>query len=60
MAGATIAAENGAAAHQLMSIFGWLTMKEAERYMRSAERRRMAGDAAELLIHDCGRLKEGT
>jgi hypothetical protein len=28
-----------------MSIFGWLTMKEAERYTRSAERRRLAGDA---------------
>jgi site-specific recombinase XerD len=59
-AGATIAAENGATAHQLMSIFGWLTMKEAERYTRAAERRRMAGDAAALLIHDRGRLKEGT
>jgi site-specific recombinase XerD len=59
-AGATIAAENGATAHQLMSIFGWLTMKEAERYTRAAERRRMAGDAAALLMHDRGRLKEGT
>ena len=28
-AGAAIAAENGATAHQLMSIFGWLTLKEA-------------------------------
>jgi site-specific recombinase XerD len=59
-AGATIAAENGATAHQLMSIFGWLTMKEAERYTRAAERRRMAGDATVLLMHDRGRLKEGT
>lgn len=40
-AGATIAAENGATAHQLMSIFGWLTLKEAERYTREAERKRM-------------------
>jgi hypothetical protein len=31
-AGATIAAENGATVHELMSVFGWLTMKEAERY----------------------------
>jgi hypothetical protein len=35
-------------------------MKEAERYTRAAERRRMAGDATVLLMHDRGRLKEGT
>jgi hypothetical protein len=35
--GAAIAAENGATAHELMSIFGWLTLKEAERYTRAAE-----------------------
>jgi integrase len=29
-AGATIAANNGATAHQLMAIFGWDTIKEAE------------------------------
>ena len=59
-AGATIAAENGATAHQLMSIFGWLTMKEAERYTRAAERRRLAGDAAALLIPTRRQVKEGT
>lgn len=48
-AGAVIAAENGATAHQLMSIFGWLTMQEAERYTRAAERRRLAKDATALL-----------
>ena len=37
-AAATVAAENGATAHELMSIFGWLTLKEAERYTRAAER----------------------
>lgn len=51
-AGATIAAENGATAHQLMSIFGWLTLKEAERYTRAAERKRLAGDAMHLLRVD--------
>ena len=30
-AGAALADENGASAHELMSIFGWLTIKEAER-----------------------------
>jgi integrase len=35
--GAVIEAENGATAHELMSIFGWLTLKEAERHTRAAE-----------------------
>ena len=48
-AGATIAAENGATAHQLMSIFGWLTLKEAERYTRAAEQKRIAAGAMPLL-----------
>lgn len=39
---ATVAAENGATAHELMSIFGWLSLKEAERYTRAAERGRLA------------------
>ena len=41
-AAATVAAENGATAHELMSIFGWLSLQEAERYTRTAERRRLA------------------
>ena len=28
-AAATVAAENGATAHELMAIFGWLSLKEA-------------------------------
>jgi integrase len=48
-AGATIAAENGASEHQLMSIFGWATSKEAERYTKAASRKKMAGDAMQLL-----------
>ena len=62
-AGATIAAENGATAHQLMSIFGWLTMKEAERYTRAAERRKLAGGATKLLMRGPTKpteCKEGT
>ena len=56
-AGAAIAAENGATTKQLMVIFGWLTMKEAERYTQAAERKRMAGDAMSLIVR---RTKEGT
>ena len=48
-AGAVIAAENGATAHQLMSIFGWLTLKQAELYTRSAEQGRLAHGAMHLL-----------
>jgi integrase len=49
-AAATVAAENGATAHELMSIFGWLTMAEAERYTRTAERKRLAERGMGLLV----------
>jgi integrase len=49
-AGAAIAAENGASEHQLMSIFGWRTIQEAERYTKAARRKKMAGDAMPLLL----------
>lgn len=49
-AGASLAAENGASVHELMAIFGWLTMKEAERYTQAARRRRLARNAGELLV----------
>lgn len=39
---ATLRANLGASAHELMAWFGWLTMREAERYTRTAERRRLA------------------
>lgn len=41
-AGSTRAAEAGATAHQLMAMFGWRSLVEAERYTRAAERKRMA------------------
>jgi integrase len=48
-AGATIAANNGATAHQLMAIFGWDTIKEAEKYTAKADQRRLAESAMHLL-----------
>jgi hypothetical protein len=54
-AGAVRAAENGATAHQLMSIFGWLTLAEAERYTRAVRQRVLAAEAMEML----SRTKEG-
>lgn len=48
-AASTRAAERGATAHQLMAIFGWRTIKQAEVYTRAAERKWLAGDAMHLL-----------
>lgn len=48
-AGATIAANNGATAHQLMGIFGWDTLKMAEAYTRAADQQRLAASAMHML-----------
>jgi integrase len=48
-AGATIAANNGATAHQLMAIFGWKTLKQAEHYTRKADRKRLASDGIHFI-----------
>src|SRR5262249_42172880 len=48
--GATFAAENGATPHQLMSIYGWLTLPQAEHYTRTAERKRLAAEGMPLLV----------
>ena len=45
-AGATIAANGGATAHQLMAMYGWKKLEEAELYTRSADRMRNAAVAA--------------
>ena len=52
-AAATRAAENGATAHELMAIFGWVDIKEAEIYTRAADRKRLAAQAI-------GKLGTGT
>lgn len=49
-AAATRAAENGATAHQLMSMFGWSNLAEAERYTQAAKRRKMAADGMQFLL----------
>ena len=48
-AAATRAAENGATAHELMAIFGWVDIKEAEIYTRAADRKRLAAQAMDKL-----------
>lgn len=49
-AGATIAAENGATATQLMAIYGWERLEQAELYTRAANRTRVAKDAMHLVV----------
>jgi integrase len=48
-AGATIAAENGATDRQLMALYDWTSEKQANTYTASANRKRLAGDAAKYL-----------
>jgi integrase len=48
-AAATRAADNSATAHELMAIFGWLDIKEAEIYTRAADRKRLAAQAIHKL-----------
>jgi integrase len=48
-AAATRAADNGATAHELMAIFGWVDIKEAEVYTRNANRKRLAAKAMNKL-----------
>lgn len=49
-ADATIAAENGATGHQLMSMMGWTTLKQAEIYTRKAERKTLASAGSTHLL----------
>lgn len=46
---ATIAANNGASVHQLMSIFGWLSESMAIRYTKSANRKKLADSGMPLI-----------
>ncbi len=46
---ATRHANCGATAHELMAWFGWKTLSEAERYTRSADRRKLAAGMIERL-----------
>jgi len=51
-AGAARAAEKGATSLQLMAIFNWRNLKEAEHYTKAAERKKMARAAMGLLARD--------
>lgn len=51
-AGATIAAENGATTRQLMAMFDWDSPAMAEVYTRTAEQKKLAGEAMFLITLD--------
>lgn len=53
-AAATRAAENGATTNELMAMFGWTTVDQAELYTRAADRKRMGIGASEKLISRTG------
>lgn len=59
-AGATIAADAGATAHQLMSMYGWKKLEEAELYTRDAERKRLGRVAAEQIENSFSRTSDQT
>jgi len=41
---------NRATPHQLMAIFGWRDIKQAEVYTRAADQQRMADEGMHLLV----------
>lgn len=49
-AGATIAADNGATLHQLMAMFDWTTVSQAEPYTRAADQKRLAVEGSRLMV----------
>jgi integrase len=55
-AGATLAAEAGATALQLMAIFDWSTLNQAKVYTDAADRKRMAGQAMGMLAEQPGNI----
>lgn len=48
-AGATIAADEGATAHELMAMYGWSRLAMAEMYTKEADKKKLARGASERL-----------
>ena len=49
---ATILAERGATDRQLMAMFGWESAREATKYTEAADKKRLAREAANLMLDD--------
>lgn len=50
-AGATIAADEGATAHELMAMYGWQRLAMAETYTKDADKKKLARGASERLAN---------
>lgn len=50
-AGATIAANEGATAHELMAMYGWQRLAMAEMYTKQADKKKLAHSASERLAN---------
>lgn len=50
-AGATIAADEGATAHELMAMYGWQRLAMAETYTKEADKKKLARGASERLAN---------
>ena len=48
--GVLMSAENGVTAHPLISIFGWETLRQVEKYTGKARAKRLARDAMHLIV----------
>jgi integrase len=44
-------ADNGCTAHQIMAVSGHKSIKEAERYTREADRKRLAREAMDRMVN---------
>lgn len=55
-AGATLAAEGGATDREMMALFDWSTSGQATAYTAKADKKRLAGKAARILV---GQFSEG-
>lgn len=51
-AGATIAADNGASAHELCAMFGWSKLATAEIYTKEVNRKKLSKSASERIAND--------
>lgn len=51
-AGATIAANNGASAHELCAMYGWTKLETAQIYTKDADRKRLSKQAGKLIAND--------
>ncbi|MDI1265577.1 MAG: tyrosine-type recombinase/integrase, partial [bacterium] len=56
---ATTAAENGATTHQLMAMFGWDSVKQAEIYTRKANQTKLAQSSMHLMASTMESSKSG-